>query len=158
YDATTTKQPIALNEYRILTVAFAPDSQTFATGGTDRIVRVWDCSTGVVLHTFRGHAGSVQSVVFAHGGEGLLSGGRDGSLNLWTLELGAELATVPTRFTPVNCLAVSPDGRWLAVASGPWMPDPSREGRGEVTILDLGTLTAHRVFKWDMGLGAVAFQ
>jgi beta-lactamase regulating signal transducer with metallopeptidase domain len=149
-----------LSEYKIVTVAFSPDSQTFATGGTDRMVRLWACSTCEVLQTFRGHSGTVQSVVFSSAGKILISAGdddrgqSDGSVKLWDIELG-EIATLKSRLGPVNALSVSPDGRWLAFGTGSWRyPDRG----GHVTVVDLATYKEHDAFPCELGIGAVAFK
>ncbi|MGE5191111.1 MAG: M56 family metallopeptidase [Deltaproteobacteria bacterium] len=144
-----------LSEYHIVTVAFAPDGQVFATGGSDRTVRVWACSTGEVLQTFRGHGGPVQSVVFAQGGKSLISAGDDGTFKHWHLELGGEMETFKSRFGPVNGLAVSPDGRWLALGIGSWQ-NPDRGGH--VKVLALPSFKEQDVFQCELGIGAVAFK
>jgi beta-lactamase regulating signal transducer with metallopeptidase domain len=149
-----TGQSIGLSEHSILTVAFAPDGYTFATGGADKAVRLWDSITGELKGTFRGHPGSVQAVVFVNDGKELITASRDGSLKRWSVELLDELPTLKSRAVSVNCLAVSSDGRSLAIGSGSWM---SLEG-GRVFIWDLVTETEQVVLETALPVAAVAFR
>ena len=152
-DKLTGKQ-IDLSEYHIVTVAFSADGRTFATGGSDRTVRLCVSSTGEVLQTFRGHAGPVQSVAFAHHGKVIVSASRDGWLKLWNLDVGGELASFESQFRPVNCLTISPDGRSLALGTGSW----SKSDGGQVTVFDLATFNEQAVFACELPVGAVAFK
>jgi beta-lactamase regulating signal transducer with metallopeptidase domain len=153
-DMVTGRQ-IGLSEYKIVTVAFSADGTTFATGGADKVVRWWASSTAEMLRPpFRGHADSVQAVAFSHDNKVLVSASRDGTLKLWNLDLGSELSTVRSPSLPVNCLAVSPDGRWMAAGTGNWI---KFEG-GRVVIWDLNSLKVHHVFDCEQPIGAVAFK
>jgi WD40 repeat protein len=153
-DMLTGKQ-INLSEYKIVTVVFSADGTTFATGGADKAVRWWASSTAEMLRPpFRGHADVVQSVAFTRDDKVLVSASGDGTLKFWNLDLGSELWTVQSRLLPVNCLNVSPDGRWMAVGTGHWK---KQEG-GHVTIWDLEKLQEHHVFDFQQPVGAVAFK
>lgn len=64
-------------------LAFSPDSQTLATGGFDRVVRLCDVLTGQELLTLKGHAQKVNSLTFSPDGQTLVSGSHDGAVRLW---------------------------------------------------------------------------
>ena len=66
-------------------VAFSPDGTMFATGSQDRLVRLYDVSTGDIIATFEGHNHYVTSVLFTPGGQRLASGSQDGTILLWDL-------------------------------------------------------------------------
>lgn len=154
-DAETGKST-DLTEYRILTVAFSTDGKMFATGDDAGTVRLWASSTGEMLKAFRGgHADRVQGVAFIHDGLDLVSAGRDGTIRLWNIELGSELATLMSQALPINCLTVSPDGRWLAAGAGSWK---SLVGDGRILVWDLRTLQERAVFDCQQPVGALVFK
>ena len=55
-------------------VAFHPNCNYIATGGTDRTVRVWDAATGSLVRLLRGHVTGVTAVGFSPDGKHLVSG------------------------------------------------------------------------------------
>lgn len=63
--------------------AFGPGGQTLAVAGDDGWVRVIELATKQLACTLR-HGDAVQSVVFDHKGERLLSGASDGQIYVWS--------------------------------------------------------------------------
>lgn len=154
HDAVT-GQNIDLSDHHIQTVAFSPDGSQFLTGGADHTVRLWDSSTGVLRQTYPSSSGSVQSVAFIHEGRGIVSVNRDGSVAVWNIDPDEEWKLLPGRHFHASCLAVSPDGRWLAVGSGDWM---SVTGGGHIVVWGLDTLKEQAEFESDLPVGAIAFK
>jgi type 1 glutamine amidotransferase len=68
-------------------VAFAPKGDQLGTAGADRIVSVWDTTTGQLLCTQESHTGPVLAVAFNPNGQKMASGGADRSLRYWTVPL-----------------------------------------------------------------------
>ncbi|KAK0138835.1 Sperm-associated antigen 16 protein [Merluccius polli] len=64
-------------------VAFDPRGKMLAVAGQDGSARVIDLATGQVAGVLR-HGDAVQSVVFDHTGEYLLSGASDGQIYVWS--------------------------------------------------------------------------
>jgi WD40 repeat protein len=75
-------------ESGIVTAAFAPDGQTFATGGLDGRARVWRAADGQLLAELR-HEATVMSVAFAADGRHLATGSADKIGRVWELAPGA---------------------------------------------------------------------
>ena len=65
----------------------------------------------------RDHSDVVYSVAFAPDGKMLASGSGDGTVKLWSLPDGRLLATPLKNLGQVNALAVTPDGKTLAVGN-----------------------------------------
>ncbi len=150
----STGKTLDLSEYHIQTVAFSSDNRLFATGGFDRSVRLWNSSSGEMRTVFTGHAGSVQAVAFARNGKVLVSASRDGTIKLWDVAHEAEITTLVNKTFPANCLAVSSDGRWLAVGSGSWMSFDE----GHVTLWNLETGLERVVLNSERAVGMLAFK
>ena len=53
----------------------SPDGKTLASAGDDRMVKVWDATTGQEIRTLRGHAESVIVVAYSPDGKTLVSAG-----------------------------------------------------------------------------------
>src|SRR5206468_891143 len=86
-------------------------------GGPEMSVRLWDASTGGLLHRW-GMPTSWQDgrVAFAPQGHLLAASGWDGRVRLWDANSRSEVAVLNCGLQPVRDVAFSPDGSMLAVA------------------------------------------
>jgi WD40 repeat protein len=100
---------------------FAPDSKTFATGGTSNSVLLWDPASKEQIGEFAVDRSSIMSIAFSPDGKLLAAGDEkgvelSGNVYVWDLASGLRLGVWKTQ-TGVRQLAFSPDGKTLAVAS-----------------------------------------
>ncbi|MCI0423787.1 MAG: WD40 repeat domain-containing protein, partial [Acidobacteria bacterium] len=106
----------------VFSLAFSPDSALLASGSTDQTVRLWNVATREPAgQPLTGHTGWVRSVVFLPDGKMLLSSSATESGENETLQW--DLSSQPPSKKAVGehmagNLAVSPDGRLLAIGRG----------------------------------------
>jgi WD40 repeat protein len=132
----------------VFTLAFSPDGKTLASGGSDRSVKLWNVADGSVLREFahpgllkpgalpqppQAHPGWVYGVRFTPDGKALVSAGaapqNHGFLAVWDVSDGKPLAAEEVPTGVIFALAVSPDGKLLALGTGgpgrPGSPEPN---------------------------------
>ncbi|MFI9325175.1 hypothetical protein ACIGXI_36105 [Kitasatospora aureofaciens] len=133
-------------------VAFSPDTRLLATADQSGTINLWNVGAPsqarAIGPPLRGHASMVGGLAFDATGRTLASGGADGRVLLWRLP---PTLAVTGGGQAVNAVAVTDDGRLLAVASGTQVTlwdasDPTR-------LTPLGELPP-----FDLTVSAVAFR
>jgi WD40 repeat protein len=97
-------------------LAFSDDGTRLATTGSDRIIKVWDVSTGRVLQSLTGHTDYAIQLLFLDD-RTILSRSYDASIRQWDLRTG--LGKMITCIQPQWCMtfARSRDGRYILFGS-----------------------------------------
>ncbi len=105
-------------------LAISPSGRAIAAACSDGTIRLWDCTNGQAIHTFRkplgllgpGHRGPVSALAFTPQGDAIVSGGEDGQLIQWHLaDYSGE--KLPLAGWQVAALLILPDAT-LAVGNG----------------------------------------
>ncbi len=99
-------------------VTFSPDGLTLASGGTDRLVRIWDIETRRLLRSLRGHTHDIRAILFTHDGQSLITASEDRTIRMWNPKTGEPTKLLFSRYDHNVCsLSLSPDGLMLARGS-----------------------------------------
>lgn len=98
-------------------VALSPDASHALTGGSDKLVRLWNLATSECELVLAGHTAAVADLCFVPDRRQALSASEDGTVRLWDLASGTCQRVLQGHTGWVSCVAASPDGRW-AVSGG----------------------------------------
>jgi WD40 repeat protein len=116
-------EPVVLKDAaEVRSIAFSPDGERLASAGGNGVIKIRSSKTGEVLQTLSANAEVVNSVAFHPGGKNLASASADGKVRVWDLTAAEVVFTCPgfsgRHFETAYIVAFSPDGRWIASASG----------------------------------------
>jgi WD40 repeat protein len=100
----------------IHSLSFSGDGKTLASCGYDRVVKLWEVTTGKLLRDLKDHSDAVYGVCFSPDGKLLASGGADRAVKVWDTSTGQRLYTLGESTDWVYAVAWSPDGKHLAAA------------------------------------------
>ncbi|RPI98380.1 MAG: WD40 repeat domain-containing protein, partial [Chloroflexi bacterium] len=106
----------------IYAARLSDDGRIVLTGHVNGLVLVWDTATGQILHRLgedsATHTAAVYAVAMSHDNTLAVSSDEAGAVTLWDLTTGAELRHFQAHPDSVWAVAMSPDGRQIATASG----------------------------------------
>ena len=112
-------QTLEGHTHYILSAAFSPDANVFASGGSyeDNTLRLWDVRTGDLLHVISFDEDGVETVAFSPDGRSVFTGSWHTGIRIWDAHTGELLHTLiggaGERF-PTTSIAFSPDGSTFA--------------------------------------------
>ena len=113
------QQPVGTTLYtyhahasQIASVTWSPDSEHIASGGDDKVVQIWDATTGRSIFTCRGHTARINAVAWSPDGQSIVSAGDDRALQIWDIKTG--------KSTPIYRIDA---GWWAWVRTVSWSPD-----------------------------------
>lgn len=110
-------RPFDEHQGPILSLAWAPDGGTIATGGQDGVIRLWRAPSVRLERSLRGHTAPITSLDYSRDGTALVSSGR--VMQLWNAGSGKLVKTIECRRGWHESVVFSPDGSRLASAGNP---------------------------------------
>jgi len=84
---------------------FLPGPMRVASGGDDKVVRIWETTQGKTIKELKGHTAPIRCIAVSPSGK-VLATGSDRELKLWNAETFEEFLT---ETTPAGWLAFAPD-------------------------------------------------
>lgn len=89
-------------------VAVDPSNSWFATGSTDRTIKIWDMVSGQLKLTLTGHINTVRGLAVSERHMYLFSCGEDKTVRCWDLEYNKIIRNYHGHLSGVYCLALHP--------------------------------------------------
>jgi len=144
WDTTTPAAPVQVidahaSAAQAVAYATTPRGPLLASGGADKMVKLWNLDTLDRMRTYRGHRDFVTTLAFSPEGKLLASASLDGTIRLWSTQSNRLQRRLYGHRGRVGGLSFSPDGAWLA----------SSGADGQLRIWDVArgrtvrTLTGH---------------
>ena len=88
-----------------------PDGARMVTVGDDKVIRVWDVTSGKLIKSLKGHTERVTSLDVSK--DTIVSAGEDGAVRLWSSVSGELMRTFKAPEYGGLEVAFGPDGAWL---------------------------------------------
>ncbi len=111
------RQLVEAHSPLVTSVAFDPSGSTFATGGYDRRVVIWDRATLTPIHELEGHFDGIYEVAYSPDGSLVASASEDDTVRLWDARSGEQLQVLQADERWFTSVAFSPDGTLVAATT-----------------------------------------
>jgi cytochrome c len=119
----------------VVALALSPDGASLASASWDHTAAIWSLTTPSKRRVLAGHGQTVNGVAFAPDGSALVTAGYDATIRIWPLR-HEEAPTITTLPSPLNTVAVAPDGE-IITAGGDgvvYLLSAAGERTGEIAV------------------------
>ncbi|ETO21756.1 G-protein beta WD-40 repeats containing protein [Reticulomyxa filosa] len=97
---------------------FSPDGTKIVSSSAEKIIEIWDITSGKVIKTLKGHTHSVYNVEFSSDGNMIVSCSEDGTIRLWDIRSeGNEIKKLQGHSDYVTCATFSLDCNMIVSCS-----------------------------------------
>lgn len=128
--------------------AVSSDGITFAIGGKDGLLQLWNRHTGKQSLNLTGHTDKINALAFTADGTNLASSSRDRSIRLWDVRTGTQLLTLTKHIDSGKKLEYDSDRTMLPSAEFVNNLVFSLDGRTLASASELGT-----IWLWELNTG-----
>ena len=108
---------ISTHKKTILSLAFSPDGEHFASSDADENIRIWNAATGKLDREIEHEQEAVRALAYSPSGRTLASAGDNTTVKLWNPKNGKLRDTLWGHSEAVTTVAFQPDGSLLASGS-----------------------------------------
>jgi WD40 repeat protein len=122
--------------------ALSVGDELLATGGVDRVVRLWRVANGRLLRTLVGHVGQVSAVAFSPRGDRVGSASTDGIGRVWNAADGQPISVLSGHINFLEDIAFSPDGEQVVTTSSDRTARTWKVATGEALAIYAGDTEA----------------
>ena len=101
----------------IFTLAFHASGQKLSAAGADKYIRTWNIGpdAGTLSQSIIAHEAEITKILYFPDGKRLASTGADRTVKIWDMERGEVITSLETQPDWALSMAVSPDGKVLAI-------------------------------------------
>lgn len=119
-DASTRRERLCMSGHtdHIMWAETSPDDSIIGSSAWDRTVRLWDASSGALLHTLTGAEGQSWGGAFSPDGRLIAAGSGDRHVRIWNTHTGDLMHTLGGFEDWVRSVSFSPSGSTLAAGAG----------------------------------------
>lgn len=131
-------------------IEYTKDGNRLVSASYDKSLRIWSFPAGTTERTLNGHDNMVYAMALDPKRPVIASGGHDYKMILWDMNTWKQITSVKSYNFP-NGMIYSPDGKWLAVPTGPF-------GSSTVGLYDSKTARLlHNRAGHENSVGAIGF-
>ncbi len=90
-------------------MCFTPDNKYLITGGEDKLIKIWEIKSGLLLKTLYGHTSTVLSISCFHKGDFFISSSSDSTIKIWSIDTDEPINSIKTTNNSVKKVYILPD-------------------------------------------------
>ncbi|HEX4263672.1 MAG TPA: WD40 repeat domain-containing protein [Verrucomicrobiae bacterium] len=143
--SAASRQTLAGHTAPILALGF-PGTNTLVSVSEDQTAKIWDVTSGRLLHSAQLNFGKQLVPAIAPDKEPLLAGGTLRQVRLWNYQTGELLKSFEANDSDVAAMAFTPDGKLLVIGTT----------KGVVRVMDVTAWKATRTIDLDTPVRSIA--